>query len=337
MFPAICYPLNFIALCIIVSLKFENGRTEEAFECRSEFIPPGTTASVNFMCCSKIKLAEKYKIFWRKYNEALGTCTRENSKVHGYSCYSSSSSDRYRTETCGPNCFAFGIVRLNETDQGEYYITLSELFSADSVKKFVLNFTTLGTDSEHIVRNPSSANTEPTHSTSSLMSCSYSNQSTTPSEQTARSHPYENSYVTSKTNYYIQTTYYESGNASLPTGEREPTSSILNIKTQSRSANTTLSDEYGEVSATNIVERNHSNVATDMINPRRVEATNDGKNTSKLLLVMVTFALLFGLITCFYTIFTKVRHCEKRQNHRQSILPYFGKRKQVTYHPNLSY
>ena len=101
----------------------------------------------------------------------------------------------------------------------------------------------------------------------------------------------KNSSVTStRINYYIQTTYYKPENASLLNGERELTSSILNIKSHSSSVNITSSGEYREF----------------------------GKNTSNLLLVMVTFALLFGLVTCFYTIFTKVRHCEKRQKYRQS-------------------
>ena len=141
---------------------------------------------------------------------------------------------------------------------------------------------------------------------------------TTPSKQTALSHLYENSSVTSTRTSFTQTTYYKSENVSMLNGERELTSSILNIKTHSSSANTTSSDTYLEVGASNILERNYSNVVTVEINPSKVERTNDSTNTSKLLLVMVTFALLFGLVTCFYTIFSKIRHYEKRQNHRQS-------------------
>ena len=141
---------------------------------------------------------------------------------------------------------------------------------------------------------------------------------TTPSKQTALSHLYENSSVTSTRTSFTQTTYYKSENVSMLNGERELTSSILNIKTHSSSANTTSSDTYLEVGASNILERNYSNVVTVEINPSKVERTHDSTNTSKLLLVMVTFALLFGLVTCFYTIFSKIRHYEKRQNHRQS-------------------
>ena len=137
------------------------------------------------------------------------------------------------------------------------------------------------------------------------MSCSDSDQYTSPSNQTAISHPYENSSVTSTTaNYYIQTNYYKSENVSVLNGEGEFTSSTLNIKTHSSSVNTTLSEEYREVGASNI-------------NPSSAEVGDDG-NTSKLLVVMVTFALLFGIVTCFYIIFTKVRYCEKIQNRRQS-------------------
>ena len=314
MFSAI-YPLNCIILCIIFSLLFENGRTEESFECRSEFTPPGSTESVNITCCSNIEIGENDKIWWRKYDEALGTCIPTSSEAHDYTCYPSQTDhrDHYKFETCGPNCFAFGIVQLEETDLGEYYITLTEGYSVLLAKKLVLNLT-LGSDIEHVATaNSSSASTEATHSASSSMSCSYSDQSTTPSKQTALSHPYGNSSVTStRTSYHTQTTYYKSENASVLDDERELTSSILNIKTHSSSANTTSSDTYLEVGASNILERNHSNVVTVEINPSKVERTHDSTNTSKLLLVMVTFALLFGLITCFYTIFTKVCHCEKK-------------------------
>ena len=236
MFPAICHPLNSVVLCIAFSLMFENGRTEESFECRNEFIPPGGTESVNITCCLKSKLGEKSQnLVERNTNDALGLCAPDSSHARDFTCYPPRSSvdrDHYKFEKCGPNCFAFGIVHLKETDYGEYYITLTESYSVLLAKKLVLNLTTLGSDSEHVVTtNSSSASTEPTHSASSSMSCSYSDQSTTPNKQTAISHQYENSSVTStRTNYYIQTTYYKPENASLLNGERELTSSILNIQ-----------------------------------------------------------------------------------------------------------
>ena len=176
MIPTIENLFNFIVVCMIFSSMFENGRTEESFECRSELIPQGSTESVNMTCCSTIKFGENYKILWKKYDETLGGCVRYLSD--GYTCYShQSSADRYQTETCGPNCFTFGIVKLSEADYGEYYITLSEGYSILLAKKLVLNLTTLGSDIQHVATtNSSSASTEPTHSASSSMSCSYSDQ-----------------------------------------------------------------------------------------------------------------------------------------------------------------
>ena len=160
MIPTIKNLFNFIVVCMIFSSMFENGRTEEVFNCRSEFIPSRSTESVNMTCCSNIKLGHN-KIFWRKYDEALGVCMQDLSKIQGYICYSSGTSvdhrDHYQIETCGSNCFSFGIVQLREADYGEYYITLSNILSA---KKLVLNFTTLATDIKHAI-TPLSTSTEP--------------------------------------------------------------------------------------------------------------------------------------------------------------------------------
>ena len=224
MFSAI-YPLNCIVLCIIFSLLFENGRTEESFECRSEFTPPGSTESVNITCCSNIEIGESDKIWWRKYEEALGTCIPTSSEAHDYTCYPSQTDhrDHYQFETCGPNCFAFGIVQLEETDLGEYYITLTEGYSVLLAKKLVLSLTTLGSDIKHVVTtNSSSASTEPTHSASVSMSCSYSDQSVT-TNQTALSHPNKNSSVSSITIDYSHTTYFTAENLSVLNGEGELT------------------------------------------------------------------------------------------------------------------
>ena len=154
MFPAICHPLNSVVLCIIFSWMFEMGRAEEPFECRSEFIPSGSTESVNMTCCSKIKLGENNKIWWRKYNETLGLCAPDSSHARDFTCYQQRSTldhrDHYQFETCGPNCFAFIIVQPEETDYGEYYITLTKGYSTLLAKKLVLNLTTLGSDIEHV-------------------------------------------------------------------------------------------------------------------------------------------------------------------------------------------
>ena len=179
MFPTIENLFNFIVVCMIFSLMLENGRTEEVFECRIEFLPSGSRESVNMTCCAKIKLREYNNIWWRKSDKALGGCIPASSEAHDYTCYPSQMDHRvhYQFDTCGPNCFAFGIVQLMETDYGEYYITLTEGYSVLLAKKLVLNFTTPGSDIQHVATtNSSSASTEPTHSASSSMSCSYSDQ-----------------------------------------------------------------------------------------------------------------------------------------------------------------
>ena len=113
---------------------FENGRTQESFECRSEFIPPGSTESVNITCCSKIKLGENNK----------DLVERNTTKHSGYvlqirhtpvtllvinSVRLCITKITIAFETCGPNCFAFIIVQPEETDYGEYYITLTKDYS----------------------------------------------------------------------------------------------------------------------------------------------------------------------------------------------------------------
>ena len=279
MFPAIYHPFNYvIVLWIIFSLMFEHGRTEESFECRSEFIPPGSTESVKITCCSKIKLGDNDKLFWRKYDETLGTCIPGSSEVRDYACYvSHSSSDRYRIETCGPNCFAFGIVQLlNETDYGEYYLTLSEGFVVVLARELVLNLTALGPDIEHVVTmsSPSLGNTTaPSFPLS--MSCPYSEHVSSSSRQSPTVLAPENATESSSTNM---------------TNEYTRSSHIT-------SEETTLA-----------IERYHSNKITDITSSRSVEVTNDdSKNIITILSILVVLAFLFGLVMCLYIIICKIR------------------------------
>ena len=290
MFPAIYHPLNSIAFCIIFLLMFENGRTEESFECRTEFIPPGSTESVNMTCCSKIKLGEYNKVFWRKYDKGLGTCTPYSSAVHGYVCYSYLSLDRYRIETCGPNCFVFGIVQLTETDLGEYYITLSNWFSVLLAKALVLNLTALAPDIEHeVTMNSSSLSHTTTASFPLSMSCSYSEQVSTSSSQSSTFLAPENATESSSTNEFTKSSHI-----------------------------TYMSDDYREDIATNIIERNHSDVVTNLVNQSNVEVTNDdNKNVITILFILVIFSFLFGLVMCLYIIICKIRKFRKKKFKKQ--------------------
>ena len=292
MFPATCYPLNFILLSIIFSMMFEDGRTEESFECRSEFIPPGSRESVSMTCCSKIKLGKNNRIYWRNHNEALGTCTPASSKVHGYTCYLSRySSDCYRIETCGPNWFAFGILRLQEADHGEYYITLTEGYSVLLAKKLVLNLTALETDNEHVVTMSFSSLRHTTTTSFPLsMLCSYSEQILTSSMQSPTMLAPENATESSSKNEYTSSSHI-----------------------------TYLPDDFREAIATNIIAMTHSDVVTDPINESNVEGTNDdNKNVITILFILVIFAFLFGLVMCLYIIICKIRKFRKMNFQKQS-------------------
>ena len=119
------------------------------------------------------------------------------------------------------------------------------------------------------------------------MPCSYSHQSTTLSNQTDISQ-YENSSVTSTaTNYKIQTTYYTSENASVLKGERELTTSNLNIG------------------------KTDTGVYTTTISPSSEKQGLDSMAT--LLWIMVTIAFIFGMGMCLFLTISKIRKCRKKK------------------------
>ena len=105
----------------------EHSRTEASFECGDDNIAI-LNATTLFRCCFRLEMPDD-RFTWKKSDESIGGCTTSNaSNSFDYICYSAhSTGDRYEFQTCGPNCFSITIIRLQETDYGEYYISLGSL------------------------------------------------------------------------------------------------------------------------------------------------------------------------------------------------------------------
>ena len=135
------YLLGLLTASLTFCLRLEYGRTEDSFDCRSKI----NTTSVKITCCSKIMLQNSDKIIWRKNNDSIGRCNRMSSTSFNYFCYSSfSCGHRCQFETCGQNCFSLTISELEETDLGEYYISVY----LSSVNDLALTLTSIESDFE---------------------------------------------------------------------------------------------------------------------------------------------------------------------------------------------